>query len=750
MVLGGHRYRSAEQIRPKGIDLEVQLSYFPWSHQLHQPAQERNAEIGTEALRSVEQERDARNKKTVAIPLLGQREELVAGHHNHRHSRTKFSHRIMNRLIWAANKLKICHLAVKCTIFCALLLMALQNVGFSQAGETAGMRERLLMDFGWRFAFGHTYDPSRDFRTGTSYFSYFAKAGYGDGAASRTFDDRSWRILDLPHDWAVELPFNPAASYSHGYKAIGREFPETSIGWYRKTFTLPASDLGRRISIEFDGIYRNSTVWVNGFYLGEEHSGYSGFRYDITDYLNYGGENVVAIRVDATMEEGWYYEGAGIYRHVWLTKTSPLHVAWNGTFVTAEVKEDAAVVTARTTIVNDRSSDAVFDIDQTIIDAHGKTVSESKEKQLRLKSGEQNEFFCSMKVTNPRLWSIEDPHQYRLITRISSDGSIADATETPFGIRTIRFDSNKGFFLNGEHVFLKGTNNHQDHAGVGTAIPDALQEFRIKKLKEMGANAYRCSHNPPTPELLDACDRLGMLVIDENRLVGTNEEHFSLLERMIYRDRNHPSVFIWSIGNEEWAIEGTATGARIASTMQAFVRRLDPTRRVVYPNSGWGHGISEIIDVMGSIIPSTETSTSSTLHFLISRASVLKRRHHGERAVCMKMTRQTHTWRQPIESPRVEASKRDSSSIQHAHFCLGYSSGPVLTIAVNRIPLGGRRYLPSREFSICVVSRRTCSSISNPGGRINRYSTFSRTGPGTKTRQSAPGPTATVMRLSSF
>lgn len=482
--------------------------------------------------------------------------------------------------------------------------MGLQDVGFSHAGPSqaraiAGIRERLLMDFGWRFAFGHASDPSRDFRTGTSYFSYFAKAGYGDGAASKAFDDRSWRILDLPHDWAVELPFSPAAGYSHGYKAIGRQFPETSIGWYRKTFSVPASDLGRRISIEFDGVHRNSIVWVNGFFLGEEHSGYSGFRYDITDYLNHGGENVVAVRVDATMEEGWYYEGAGIYRHVWLVKTSPLHVASNGTFVASELTENAAVVTARTTIVNERLSKAVFDIDQTIVDTDEKTVSQIVEKQLTLKSGEENDFSCSMKVMNPRLWSIEDPHLYKLITRVRSGRSTADSTETPFGIRTIRFDPNEGFFLNGKHVYLKGTNNHQDHAGVGTAIPDALQEFRIMKLKEMGANAYRCSHNPPTPELLDVCDRLGMLVIDENRLMGTNEEHFNLLKRMVCRDRNHPSVFIWSIGNEEWAIEGTVIGARIASTMQAFVQRLDPTRRVIYPNSGWGHGISEVIDVMG-------------------------------------------------------------------------------------------------------------------------------------------------------
>jgi beta-galactosidase len=482
--------------------------------------------------------------------------------------------------------------------------MGFQDVGFSQtvpsqAEETTGIRERLLMDFGWRFAFGHASDPSRDFRTGTGYFSYFAKAGYGDGAASKNFDDRSWRILDLPHDWAVELPVSPVAGYSHGYKTVGRQFPETSIGWYRKTFSLPASDLGRRISIEFDGVHRNSIVWLNGLYLGEEHSGYSDFRYDITDYLNYGGENVVAVRVDATMEEGWYYEGAGIYRHVWLSKTAPLYVSPWGIFVSSEVNGASADITARTTVTNDGRRAETFEVNQIVVDANGRTVAESRLRLLALKQGETNEFPCSMRVANPELWSVDRPYLYKLITSIRSDGSLVDRCETTFGIRTIRFDANGGFFLNGKHLMLKGTNNHQDHAGVGTAIPDAIQEFRIKRLKEMGSNAYRCSHNPPTPELLDACDRLGMLVIDENRLMGTNQEHLDLLKRMIVRDRNHPSVFIWSIGNEEWAIEGNVTGARIASTMQAFVQRLDSTRRVIYPNSGWGHGISEVIDVTG-------------------------------------------------------------------------------------------------------------------------------------------------------
>lgn len=503
--------------------------------------------------------------------------------------------------------MKKVHLIQNKVILCFILLL---NVGIqsslllynarAQSGPATAGRERLLMDFGWRFAFGHAYDAEKDFRHATGYFSYFAKTGYGDGAASKDFDDRAWRIIDLPHDWAVELPFDSNASYSHGYKTVGRNFPETSIGWYRKTFFIPASDLGRRISIEFDGVHRNSIAWVNGFYLGQEHCGYYNFQYDITDYINYGGANVIAVRVDATMEEGWYYEGAGIYRHVWLIKTSPLHITPYGIFVSAEVKDNSADITTRTEIVNEGTDNSNFNIDQTMIEADGKIIARGELKQLTLKPANGNEYSCLINVTNPKLWSVETPYLYKLVTTVRSGNSIVDQQQTTFGIRTVRFDSKEGFFLNSKHVLLKGTNNHQDHAGVGTAMPDALQEFRIARLKEMGCNAYRCSHNPPTPELLDVCDRLGMLVIDENRLVGVNPEHLDLLKRMIVRDRNHPSIIIWSIGNEEWTIEGAVTGARIASCMQALVRRLDPTRRITYANSGgWGNGISTVQDVMG-------------------------------------------------------------------------------------------------------------------------------------------------------
>ena len=483
--------------------------------------------------------------------------------------------------------------------FTSLMLLASVPLG---ARAQDSPRERLLMDFNWRFAFGHATDASKDFDpapAGTM-FNYFTKAGTAAGAAAVEFDDRGWRNLNLPHDWAVELPFSERGSGSHGYKAIGRNFPESSVGWYRKTFFIPASDLGKRIGVEFDGVFRDSQVWVNGFYLGRESSGYSSFGYDLTDYLNYGGNNVIAVRVDASLEEGWFYEGAGIYRHVWLTKTAPLHVAKWGTFVTSDVGKNSADVTARVTVNNESTGNASFAIQQTIVGTDGQSVSSGDLKRLSLKPGASSDFVSTFTVPNPELWSIESPTLYKLVTSILQQGKVVDQYETPFGIRTIRWDANEGFFLNGKRVELKGTCCHQDHAGVGVAVPDELNAFRIQQLKKMGSNALRTSHNPPTPELLDACDRLGMLVMDENREDGINAHQLSQLERLILRDRNHPSVILWSLGNEEWAIEGNDRGTRITQTMQTFAQHLDPTRHcTVAISGGWGHGSSVSIDVMG-------------------------------------------------------------------------------------------------------------------------------------------------------
>lgn len=461
-------------------------------------------------------------------------------------------------------------------------------------------REHLLMDFNWTFSLGHASDVEKDFFSGTSYFTYLAKTGYGDGPSSPDFDDRAWRKLNLPHDWAVELPFSGEASHSHGYKTIGWKYPENSVGWYRKSFHVPASDLGRRISIQFDGIFRNSEVWVNGFYLGHEQSGYIGFEYDITDYLNYGSDNVIAVRADASTEEGWFYEGAGIYRHVWLNKTASLHVSQNGIFASSEIADKQAVITIRSTIKNDGKLAEEFKIEQQIVDTQYNIVASEANDVGRLQACMEKTYYSKILVNNPKLWSPDSPYLYKLLTRISFNGRVVDETETVLGIRSIRFDAKEGFFLNGKPLKIVGSNNHQNHAGVGSAIPDALQEFRIKRLKEMGSNAYRCSHYPPTPELLDACDRLGMLVLVENRLMGVNTEHFDLLKRVIMRDRNHPSVIAWSLGNEEWAIESNIKGARITETMQRYAQTLDSTRRfTVAVSGGCGNGSSQTVDVMG-------------------------------------------------------------------------------------------------------------------------------------------------------
>lgn len=468
------------------------------------------------------------------------------------------------------------------------------------SAQSKSERELTLIDKDWRFSFGHLYDTQKDFGHATGYFSYLTKTGFGDGPAATGFDDRAWRKLDLPHDWAVEQSFSEKASYSHGFKTAGKNFPEKSIGWYRKKISIPESDKGKIISLKFDGVFRNSKVFFNGYFLGTEESGYNGFEYDVTAYVNYGGENTIVVRVDASMEEGWFYEGAGIYRHVYLQKTNPLHVATNGTYVTSEIKENNAEISAAITIENKGNYKGQFEILQSIQDASGKEVAVKTENATAPEFYKSSTCASKLKVQNPLLWDIETPNLYRLITQIKQEGKIIDRYETPFGIRTIRFDAEKGFFLNGKSVKLKGTNNHQDHAGIGTALPDELQYYRIKKLKEMGSNAYRCSHHPPTPELLKACDELGMLVIDETRLMGINDYHLNDLKRMIERDRNHPSIFCWSVGNEEWNIEGGIVGERITNVMQGFTKSMDTTRPVtVGISSGFKSGISSVVEIMG-------------------------------------------------------------------------------------------------------------------------------------------------------
>jgi len=464
----------------------------------------------------------------------------------------------------------------------------------------AATRERLLLDRGWRFHLGHADDAQQDFGYGRG--EEFGKTGEFMVAPSKAdFDVSGWREVDLPHDWVVELPFeNDPSLVSQGFKPVGRAYPATSIGWYRRVFELPASDHGRRLSLAFDGVFRDCLVALNGIYLGRNLSGYAPFTLDISDVANYGGANVLVVRADATEHEGWFYEGAGIYRHVWLAKTAPVHVAEWGTFVASEVRGGAATLTITTQLANEGEAAPGCRVRSTITDPAGRTVGTAATPPLRLSAWSGREVTQTVVVQAPALWSVDKPRLYRLTTVVESGGHETDRCETTFGIRTLHFDPDRGFLLNSERVELKGTCNHQDHAGVGSALPDRLQAYRVERLKAMGSNAYRTSHNPPTAELLDACDRLGMLVLDETRMMGSSEEGLSQLGRLIRRDRNHPCVFAWSIGNEEWFVQGSERGALIAAAMKRLARKLDPTRPTTEAMNGdWGKGLSAVVDVQG-------------------------------------------------------------------------------------------------------------------------------------------------------
>src|SRR5690349_9682076 len=462
----------------------------------------------------------------------------------------------------------------------------------------APLRERLRIDRGWRFRLGPDVDPAKGFEPSGG--GGFSKAGTLFAASMADFDDSAWRAVDLPHDWAIELPFVADPRLTNwGFKPLHRDYPETSIGWYRKTFALGSADAGRRLSLEFDAVFRDSTVALNGYLLARNLSGYAPFRVDITDVANLGGNNVLVVRVDATEHEGWFYEGAGIYRHVWLVKTSPIHVPVYGTYVTSEVNGRVATVRVVTEVANDSDAAADCRVTCAIIDGAGRQVATTPADTLRLSPWTKGEIRQDAVVRDAQLWSPEEPSIYNMVTTVDVNGAAVDRYETSFGVRTIRFDANDGFFLNGSRVEIKGTCNHQDHAGVGAALPDRLQYYRIERLKEMGVNAYRTSHNPPTPELLDACDRLGMLVLDESRMFGSSEEALGQLERMVRRDRNRPSIIAWSIANEEPA-QGTARGEQIGTVMARLVRRLDPTRPLTAAmDQGWGAGLTNVVDIQG-------------------------------------------------------------------------------------------------------------------------------------------------------
>jgi len=408
-----------------------------------------------------------------------------------------------------------------------------------------------------------------------------------------------WKEVNLPHDWAVEGTF--VHDNNLGSQPASSGYLPTGIGFYRKEFEIPITDLGKKISLEFDGIFRNSTVWVNGHYLGNHKSGYTPSNYDITDVLRYGneGKNVILVRVDATEPEGWWYEGAGIYRHVWLIKTDRLHVARFGTHVTTPVvSEKLAEVSIKTTLKNEYKVAKKVILVSKVIDKKGLLIDSISTSQA-IEPYSFIEIANSGAVKNPLLWSPETPNLYKVLNEVYDNKELVDTYETTFGIRTIEFNRN-GFFLNGKLYPVKGTCNHQDFAGIGVALPDKINWYKLKLLKEVGSNAYRCSHHPPTPELLDMCDSMGLLVLDENRFLSSSEEGLNDLTTMLYRDRNHPSIIMWSMENEEW-IQGTVMGTRILETMVATTHKIDPTRPVTAAmnharNEG---GYADVLDVVG-------------------------------------------------------------------------------------------------------------------------------------------------------
>lgn len=484
---------------------------------------------------------------------------------------------------------------VKSLISYILLSFLLVPSAFAEGG----VRERILINNDWTFAYGHAADRQLDFTHGTEYFTYLTKvmANKDDKSpSSLDFDDSGWQKVSLPHDWVVDLPYSADASHSHGYKCIGWKYPETSVGWYRKKILIPEADRGRRILVEFEGIFRDSEVFCNGIYMGHERSGYASSVYDITEYVRFGEENLITVRADASLEEGWFYEGAGIYRNVYLIKTGQTAIEPYG--VTLKEYRFNANRTA-CTIVSEVRKDKVggekeYLIVQTLLDADGRSVATA--------FSDQDDPVMELEVNAPRLWSMDSPYLYTLRTCLYKGDygieNLLDDYDVRIGIRSVEFDPQKGFILNGVRTELRGCDLHLDHAGVGVAVPDELWRYKLLQLKKYGFNAIRSSHNPASPSMLDICDELGFAVIDENRMFGINSEHFDLLERMIRRDVNHPSVVLWSIGNEEWAVEYDRTGRDIARRMTDFIHSIDSTRPVTYGNCSGREAVTTV-DVFG-------------------------------------------------------------------------------------------------------------------------------------------------------
>ena len=453
-------------------------------------------------------------------------------------------------------------------------------------------RETFLLDRDWKFNRGDIVLPQA---TGHHENYVLVKAGNARGPAAFQYEkDANWQRVDLPHDYVVDGKYQSNQSVSHG-------FQERIPAWYRRQFKLAPADREKTVWLYFDGVMGRSQVWVNGQELKQHVNGYIGFRVNITDVAHYGDTpNTVAIRTDPSEPQGWWYEGGGIYRHVWLTKADPVHVAPHGAFADPRKGEGNRWDTRiETRVENETDTDAKVRVVSTVFDAAGKQVGQVS-SDVVAKGGDTLVHEQQLAITNPALWSVETPTLHRLRTEIFRDGKKVDEVGTYFGFRTIEFTPDKGIFLNGKPLKLKGVCMHQDHAGVGVAVPDAIQEFRVARMKQMGVNAYRCSHNPPAPEILEACDRLGMVVMNENRFYNSGDIYLEHLHEQTLRDRNHPSVIMWSLFNEEpW--QGDERGRKMVERMKRTIRKLDTSRPVTGAmNGGFNkQGAFNAVDIIG-------------------------------------------------------------------------------------------------------------------------------------------------------
>jgi beta-galactosidase len=417
------------------------------------------------------------------------------------------------------------------------------------------------------------------------------------GGQDAMLDDADWRIVNLPHDWSVEdLPGKDSPFDSLAIGGIDYGYLTGGTAWYRKKFTMPGNARGKNVTIYFEGVYMNSDTWINGKHLGNHPYGYTGYEYDITEYLDFENENVIAVEVKNEGRSSRWYPGSGIYRHVWLKVREPVHVATWGTYITTpQVNQAAAVVTAENKIRNTGGTPVQLEISTSILDASGKAIASAK-SETQIPANSNRIVSRDINVKNPDLWSTGSPYLYTALTEVKENGALRDRVETKFGIRTLEF-SIDGFYLNGENILLKGGCMHHDNGPLGAAAFDRAEERRVELMKANGFNAIRISHNPPSSAFLDACDRLGLLVINEafdmwRYAKRPRDYHLYFdtwwkkdIEAMVLRDRNHPSIIMWSTGNEI-PERGRPEGVETSIMLRDYVRSLDATRPVTAAVNG--------------------------------------------------------------------------------------------------------------------------------------------------------------------